>query len=62
MSFFTQVDFEQVATTGWGEVHPLAGRELPGTLVLVYAPREYGEVCVIMKIIEAGARFLEGVS
>lgn len=55
-------DFEQVVTSGWGEVHPLAGRGLPGTLVLVYAPREYGEVCVVMKIIEAGARFLEGVS
>lgn len=55
------VDFEQVATTGWWEVHPLAVRRLPGTLVLVYAPREYGEVCV-MKIIEAGARFSEGVS
>lgn len=51
-------DFEQVLTKGWGEVHPLAGKGLPSTLALVYAPREYSEVCIAMSIIEAGAKFL----
>lgn len=62
-------DFEQVTETGWGEVHPLANSGcafsrsrrnpcLPGTLTLVYAPREYSEVCTVMRIIEAGSKYL----
>jgi hypothetical protein len=31
---------------------------LPGTLTLVYAPREYSEVCTVMGIIEAGSKYL----
>ena len=27
----------------------------------VYAPREYSEVCTVMRIIEAGAKFLESI-
>ncbi|KAM0715569.1 hypothetical protein Q7P37_009067 [Cladosporium fusiforme] len=50
-----------VLTTGWGEVHPLAGKGLPNTLALVYAPREYSEVCTVMSIIEASAKFLADV-
>lgn len=51
-------DLEKVLQTGRGEIHPLAGKCLPGTLALVYAPREYDEVCIVMSIIEAGAKFL----
>jgi hypothetical protein len=62
-------DFEQVVQNGWGEVHPLANTGcpfsrsggnpcLPGTLTLVYAPREYSEVCTVMGIIEAGSKYL----
>lgn len=65
-------DLEQVIRTGRGEIHPLANTRnpfaqfghrpcLPGTLALVYAPREYGEVCTVMKIIEAGAKYLASI-
>jgi len=62
-------DFEEVIGTGRGEIHPLAKTSspfsradgnscLPSTLALVYAPREYDEVCIVMRIIEAGAKYL----
>jgi hypothetical protein len=62
-------DFEQVVQNGWGEVHPLASTScpfsrscgnpcLPGTLTLVYAPREYSEVCTVTGIVEAGSKYL----
>lgn len=65
-------DLEKVISTGRGEIHPLAKSRspfsrsrgnfcLPGTLTLIYAPREYSEVCTVMRIIEAGAKFLESI-
>lgn len=65
-------DLEQVVQTGWGEIHPLANTRnpfahfglrpcLPGTLALIYAPREYSEVCTVMRIIEAGANYTASV-
>lgn len=62
-------DFEAVIGAGHGEMHPLATTDspfsrsrgnpcLPGTLALVYAPREYSEVCTVMEIIEAGAKYV----
>ena len=62
-------DFEEVIRTGHGEIHPLANTDcpfsrsrgnpcIPGTLTLVYAPREYSEVCTVMRIIEAGAKYM----
>ena len=65
-------DLEKVISTGHGESHPLASTRspfsrsrgnpcLPGTLALVYAPREYSEVCTVMRIIEAGAKYLESI-
>jgi hypothetical protein len=65
-------DLEKVISTGHGEIHPLANTDcsfsragssscLPGTLVLVYAPREYSEVCTVMQIIEAGAKYLASI-
>lgn len=63
-------DLEHVITMGWGERHPLACKGifslvgascLPATLVLVYAPRKYNDVCVVMSLIEAGAKFLSDI-
>ena len=65
-------DLEKVISTGHGEIHPLANPRspfscsrgnscLPGTLALVYAPREYSEVCTVMRIIEAGVKYLESI-
>ena len=65
-------DLEEVIRTGRGEIHPLANTGsafsrsrgnpcLPGTLALVYAPREYNEVCTVMRIIEAGAKYLASI-
>jgi hypothetical protein len=65
-------DFETVTSTGHGEMHPLATTDspfsrsrgnpcLPGTLALVYAPREYNEVCTVTRIIEAGAKYVASV-
>jgi hypothetical protein len=65
-------DFEEVVRTGHGEIHPLAQSSssfsrsrgnscLSGTLALVYAPREYSEVCTVMRIIEAGAKYLASI-
>lgn len=65
-------DFEAVISTGHGEIHPLAHTDcsfsrfrgnscLPGTLALIYAPREYSEVCTVMRIIEAGAKYVASI-
>lgn len=65
-------DFEEVLRTGHGEMHPLASTNsrfshsrgnscLPSTLALVYAPREYSEVCTVMRIIEAGAKYVASI-
>lgn len=53
-------DFEEVVGSGWGEAHSRAGKNVcvPRTMALVYAPREYREVCRVMRVVEAGARFL----
>ncbi|KAL1584630.1 hypothetical protein WHR41_07006 [Cladosporium halotolerans] len=53
-------DFDRVIASGWGEAHSRAGKNVcvPRTMALVYAPREYGEVCGVMRVVEAGARFL----
>jgi hypothetical protein len=62
-------DLETVVQNGWGELHPHANTGsyyapsgakcyLPTTLVLIYAPRTYPEVCTVMKIVEAGSRYL----
>ena len=66
-------DLEKVIRTGRGEIHPLANTGcpfsrfgmssyLPGTLALIYAPREYSEVCTVMRIIEAGAKYLASIN
>lgn len=65
-------DLQKIMHSGWGENHPLADTRssfanvchkpcLPGTLALIYAPREYDEVCTVMRIIEAGAKYLASI-
>jgi hypothetical protein len=65
-------DFEEVIRTGHGEMHPLASTDspfsrsrgnpcLPSTLTLVYTPREYSEVCTVMRIIEAEAKYVASI-
>lgn len=39
----------------------IAGFELPVNYVLVYAPRDQGEIDVVIGIVEAGVRFMTGV-
>ena len=62
-------DLETVVQNGWGELHPHANTGsyyapsgansyMPATLTLIYAPRTYSEVCTLMKIVEAGSKYL----
>lgn len=55
-------DARVVLERGWGERHPLARggwfeRFVPAGLVLVYAPREVGEVGVVLGIVGAAVRW-----
>lgn len=54
---------EEVCRAGWAEPHPLVtdGR-LPGTLVLLYAPRNDDELQVVLDLVEASYRFATGHS
>lgn len=66
-------DIRTVIEASWGERQPLArgdgwwtwwhfvteGRPpVPEHLCFTYAPRTYEEVCIVMKIVEAGARYV----
>jgi hypothetical protein len=62
-------DLETVVQNGWGELHPHANTGsyyapsgansyMPATLALIYAPRTYPEVCTLMRIVEAGSKYL----
>lgn len=55
----TPRDAALVIERGWGERMGLAGKgfKLPSTLLLVYAPRNEGELEVVKNILSAGARF-----
>ncbi|KAF8242561.1 hypothetical protein K440DRAFT_664682 [Wilcoxina mikolae CBS 423.85] len=58
-------DCVEVIEKGWGQRHRLAGvwggRLLPAEYLLVYAPREWSEVAVVRRIVEAGVRAALGV-
>ena len=46
---------------GWAELHPVAARGLiPQTAVMVYAPRNAGEVEAVAGLVEASWRFARG--
>lgn len=42
---------------GWGELHPLAGTTLPATTLLVYAPRDPGEIDVVLELVRRSSEF-----
>ena len=56
-------DAAAVLAAGWGEAHLLAGRAMgpgarvPRGLVLVYAPRDAGEVDVALRVLKASLAF-----
>lgn len=59
-------DARFVLEGGWGERHPLSRggrfeRFVPVDFVMVYAPREKGEVDVVMRIVRAAGWFVGGM-
>jgi hypothetical protein len=42
---------------GWGELHPLAGTTVPATTLLVYAPRDPGEIDVVLELVRRSSEF-----
>ena len=61
------LDVSIVLASGWGERHPLAGKQihgkklLPSGFVMLYAPRQESEVETVMEIVKAGAWWVGGV-
>lgn len=55
-------DVPDLLEKGWGEIHPLVpeGRA-PPTLVMVYGPRDEGELDVIQTLIDASYKFARGI-
>jgi luciferase-like monooxygenase len=46
---------------GWAEVHPVARLGLiPGNVVMLYAPRDEGEVSVVLDLVRAALAFARG--
>ena len=60
-------DAALVITHGWGERHPLAGRQLfgkrflPPGFVMVYAPQDENQVGVLMEIVRAAGWWVGGI-
>ena len=58
-------DAQTVLEAGWAERHPLARggwfeRFVPGSFIMVYAPRDEAEVQVVVEIVKAAAWFVGG--
>ncbi len=52
----------EVVEQGWGEAHPLVPRGLaPPTLLMVFGPRDEGELKVVLKLIDASYKFARGI-
>lgn len=50
-----RADAQQIIDTGWGELHPLAGRPLiglPESYVLIYTPRDEFDVAQVKRILD----------
>ncbi|MBF6297107.1 phospholipase [Nocardia amamiensis] len=51
----------QTVQQGWAELHPMARQGfLPGTLVMVYGPRDREELEVIWRLVRISHRFARG--
>lgn len=49
---------EAVAAKGWAEFHPLARTDdLPGSVVMVYAPRDRDELEVVWSLVRSSYAF-----
>jgi hypothetical protein len=45
---------DRVIANGWAERHPLAGKHgLPGNIVMVYGPRDEGELAIVAGLVRA---------
>ena len=57
-----ETDVAELLERGWGELHPLVpeGR-MPPTTVLVFGPRNEGDLDVILRIIDASYKFARGI-
>ncbi|KAK4950072.1 hypothetical protein LTR28_007093 [Elasticomyces elasticus] len=58
-------DVRTVLESGWGERHPLARggwleRFVPGTFVMIYAPRDTSELRTVMEIVDAATCWVAG--
>jgi hypothetical protein len=50
-----------VIENGWAERHPLAGQYgLPGNIVMVYGPRDEGELAVVEDLVRASHTLASG--
>lgn len=46
---------------GWAEIHPIARLGLiPGNVIMLYAPRDDGEVAVVLGLVRAALAFARG--
>lgn len=56
---FSPRDAARVLSAGWGERHAVAGlSRLPLTYLLVYAPRDDGEVAVVQQLLDASVSYM----
>ena len=52
---------QEAIETGWAEVHPVARLGLiPPNVVMIYAPRDDGEVAIVTELVRAGRAFARG--
>lgn len=60
-------DAALVIDHGWGERHPLAGRQIfgkrfvPSGFVMVYAPQDENQIGILLEIVRAGGWWVGGV-
>ena len=60
-------DARKVMDAGWGQLHPMAGREIlkkmigktvPRAFILIYAPRDDGEIERVMEVVRAAVGYM----
>lgn len=57
----SEEDADEVIAKGWGELHPAAREGLiPGAALMIYGPRDEGELDVAWQIVETSYRFARG--
>ncbi len=57
-----EADVPEILERGWAEAHPLVPKgRAPPTLVMVYGPRDEGELDVVLRLIDASYKFARGV-